>query len=127
MKPIKLRSKHGPEWKIQKDFITFLEARHWNVERMIGNMLQFGIPDIFIAHKKYGDRWVDLKNPVAYEFTMAQIIKWPIWEKHGTGIWIITSNEGYDKLFKPPNWRDYWKKKYDDIPTVDEIMESIND
>jgi hypothetical protein len=125
LEPIKLRSPHGPEWKIQKDFITFVEARHWNVERMIGNMYQFGIPDIFIAHKKHGDRWIDLKNPMSYDFTLAQIRKWPVWEAHGTKIWIITGNFDYPKLFEPPNWREYWKPRYDDIPTVDEILEGL--
>lgn len=127
MNPIKLRSAHGPEWRIQNKFISFLKDRHWHVERMIGNMMQFGIPDLYVAHKKYGDRWIDLKNPTNYDFTIRQIQKWPVWEAHGIGIWIITGNEDYHKLFKPPNWRDYWKPRYDDIPTVDEIMESIDE
>lgn len=127
MRPIKLRNKHGPEWRIQRDFIAFLEDRHWHVERMIGNMLQYGIPDINASHAKYGERWIDLKNPDSYEFTIRQIQKWPIWEANGRKIWIITGNCDYHKLFGPPNWRDYWKPKYDEIPTVDEILESIDD
>ena len=123
MEPVKLRAKHGPEWKIQKDFIEFLEERHWDVERMIGNMLQFGIPDLNISHADHGERWVDLKNPKDYDFTLRQIQKWPVWEKHGRKIWIITCNEDYQKLWDPPNWRDYWKPKYDLIPTVEEILD----
>jgi len=86
------------------------------VERLVGNAFQRGIPDIYIAHVKYGTRWIDVKNPNEYEFTKAQRQKWPIWEKHGVGIWILTaaSEEEYDKLFKPPNWREFWKEKYDD-------------
>jgi hypothetical protein len=116
MKPKKFRSKDGPEAKIQRSFIEFLEMRGWHVERMIGNQLQKGIPDIYIMHPKHGDRWIDLKNPKGYEFTRAQRVKWPIWEKFGVGIWIIAgcSEEEYDKLFQPPNWRDYWKSKYDE-------------
>ena len=125
MKRVKFRSKHGPEWKIQRDFVRFLKARHWHVERMVGNMYQSGVPDIYIAHKKYGDRWVDLKNPTSYEFTRAQIAKWPIWDAHGIGIWIITCNEDYPKLFKPPNWRQYWKDKYDEIPTREELIREL--
>jgi len=125
MDPIKLRSEHGPEWKIQQQFIKFLEYRHWHVERMIGNMMQFGIPDIYIAHKEYGDRWVDLKNPNDYDFTMRQIQKWPVWEKYGIGIWIITGNHDYWKLFERPNMRDYWKPRYDEIPTRDELIDEL--
>lgn len=125
MEPIKLRSKHGPEWKIQRDFIRYLEDRGWHVERMIGNMMQFGIPDIWITHKRHGSRWVDLKNPDSYDFTMRQIQKWPVWESHGGQIWIITGNEDYPKLFEPPNWRDYWKPRYDEIKTREQILEEL--
>lgn len=116
MKSKKFRSKTGPEAKIQKKFILYLKQRGWHVERMIGNQLQKGIPDIYVMHPKHGDRWIDLKNPIDYEFTRAQRIKWPQWEKHGVGIWIITGwgDKDYDKLFCPPNWREYWKPKYDE-------------
>jgi hypothetical protein len=127
LEPVKIKAAHGPEWTIQRNFIQFLEERSWNVERMVGNMMQKGIPDIYISHMNHGQRWVDLKNPGAYEFTMAQIQKWPVWEAHGDHIWIITCNEDYDKLFEPPNWREYWKPRYDDIPTVDELMQDIRD
>ncbi|RLB69016.1 MAG: hypothetical protein DRH04_05930 [Deltaproteobacteria bacterium] len=116
MKHKKFKSKIGPEAIIQRNFIAMLRQRGWHVERMIGNQLQKGIPDIYTMHKKHGERWVDLKHPKQYEFTRAQRVKWPEWERHGTGIWIITgwAEEDYDKLFGPPNWRDYWKPKYDE-------------
>ena len=116
MDPKRFKSKDGPEAIIQRNFIQYVKERGWNVERMIGNQLQKGIPDIYIQHPKHGDRWIDLKNPRDYEFTSAQIIKWPIWEAHGTPIWIITgwTDEEYDKLFVPCNWREYWKPKYDE-------------
>lgn len=115
MDPKKFRSKTGPEAIIQRNFIKYLEARNWEVERMIGNALQMGIPDIYVMHARYGTRWIDLKNPADYEFTNAQILKWPRWEAKGVGIWIITGwqDEDYDKLFAPPNFRDYWKPRYD--------------
>jgi len=127
MDPKKFRSKSGPEAIIQRNFIKYLRARDWEVERMIGNALQKGIPDIYVMHEQFGTRWVDLKNPADYEFTNAQRIKWPRWEDKGVGIWIITGwqDEDYDKLFQPPNWRDYWKPKYDE--QVDELEEALND
>lgn len=116
MKKAKFRNKHGPEYVIQTNFINYLRTRGWLVERMIGNQLQKGIPDLYCHHLKFGGRWVDLKNPRDYEFTQAQKVKWPVWERHGVGIWIITGwqDEDYDKLFGPPNWRDYWKPRYDE-------------
>jgi len=110
------RNKHGPEYSIQRNFVRFLEDRHWLVERMIGNVYQTGIPDLFIAHKKYGTRFLDIKNPISYNFTAAQRWKWPIWDKFGIGIWIITAatEEEYQKLFKDPNWKDYWKESYNE-------------
>jgi hypothetical protein len=92
---------------------------------MIGNMLQFCIPDLYAGHKSHGDRWIDIKNPTAYDYTMRQIQKWPVWEAHGIGIWIITGNEDYEKLFEPPNMRDYWKPRYDDIPTREELIDDL--
>jgi hypothetical protein len=82
---------------------------------MVGNMFQTGVPDLYAMHKEHGTRWIDMKNPVSYELTAAQRIKWPQWEENGVGIWIITgsTDEEYKKLFGPPNWRLYWKDKYD--------------
>jgi hypothetical protein len=123
----KIREAHGPEWKIQQDLITSLRARGWLVEVTQGNLYQKGFPDLFLGHPKYGQRWVDVKNPVSYTFTRAQRIKWPDWDAHKVGIWILVAptEEEYDKLFKPPNWRDYWKPKWDEEPTVDELMDEI--
>ena len=129
MDPVKFRNKHGPEWRIQKELVDFLKARLWHVERMIGNAYQFGIPDLYIGHTRYGTRWIDVKNPVDYEFTKQQKKKWPVWERYGIGIWIITgaTQEEYAKLFEPPNWRKYWKPKYDEEPTIDELLEELNE
>ena len=127
MKTPKLREKHGPEWKIQQHLVKYLRERGWVVEVMQGNMFQTGIPDLFIAHPKFGIRFIDCKNPVRYTFTKAQRKKWPIWERHGVGIWILVGadEENYDKLFTPPNWRDYWKPAWDKEPIVDEIIKEL--
>jgi hypothetical protein len=99
------------------------------VERLIGNAFQTGIPDLYLYHRRWGQRWVDLKAPGHYSFTKAQRIKWPAWEQAGIGIWIVTSadQEGYDALFGPPNWRNYVKKTWK-IPSqadIDEMLDAI--
>lgn len=121
------RAKHGPEWYIQRDVVAYLEARGWLVERMIGNAFQTGIPDLYCHHPKWGARWIDCKQPKRYSFTKAQRLKWPRWEQAGIGIWILTaaSQEEYDKLFGPPNWRHYWKASWGDLPDIDAILDEL--
>lgn len=115
MKKPRKHISHGPEYYIQRDLINFLEARQWIVERMIGNAYQTGIPDLYVMHKQKGTRWIDVKVEGHYVFTKAQRRKWPIWEQQRVGIWILTAatEEQYDRLFKPPNMRDYWNPAWD--------------
>jgi hypothetical protein len=120
---------HGPEYFIQQDLIKYLEARGWLVERMIGNAFQTGIPDLYCHHPKWGYRWIDVKRPGKnYSFTKAQKLKWPQWESFRVGIWILTAanQEAYDKLFGPPNWRDYWKKSWGEIPDIDALLDELD-
>lgn len=123
------RAKHGPEWFIQRDLTHYLEVRGWLVERMIGNAFQVGIPDLYIHHPKWGSRWVDVKHPDRYYFTTAQRQKWPLWDSVGIGIWILTAADqvAYDKLFGPPNWKDYWKDSWDPIPTLANIDRMLDE
>lgn len=122
------RPKRGPEWYIQRDLIEYLQTRSWLVERMIGNAYQVGIPDLFAHHIKWGSRWIDVKVKNRYTFTPAQKIKWPMWEKHGLGIWIlVAANQSeYNKLFGPPNFRDYWKASWDERPDIDAMLDELN-
>lgn len=123
-----MREVHGPEWHIQKELIKFLRVRNWLVEVTQGNLYQKGFPDLYLAHKQHGQRWVDVKNPVSYSFTKAQRIKWPNWEKHGVGIWILVAptEEEYDKLWQPPNMRQYWKASWDLEPTVGDLLDDLD-
>lgn len=111
------RRAHGPEWYVQRDLIEFLGARGWHVENMHGNQYQKGIPDLYAFHQTHRERWIDAKVEGAYSFTPAQRDKWPKWEAAGIGIWILTAADqaAYDKLFAPPNWRDYWKDSYGNV------------
>ena len=124
----KIRPKHGPEYVIQRDIMKYLRQRGWWVERMHGNMYQKGIPDLYITHLKFGQRWLDVKNPASWQYTKAQCQKWPVWHSYGIGIWILVAatEEEYDKLFKPPNWQDYWKPRYDDyLISVDSLLAEL--
>jgi hypothetical protein len=102
------------EVHIQRELIVFLKSREWHVERMLANTYQTGIPDLYCYHKKWAQRWVEVKRPNQYSFTLRQRQKWPEWEKASIGIWILTAatQEQYDLLFGPPNWRQFWRSSF---------------
>jgi hypothetical protein len=125
------RPKHGPEWFIRRDIKEMLETRGWHVEIMHGSIFQSGIPDLYCFKREWGERWIDAKNPDDYTFTRAQRHKWPVWERVGIGIWILVAatQEEYDKLFQPPNWRSYVKKTWK-MPTeedIDRMLEEMSE
>ena len=41
-------------------------------------------------------------------------------------MWILTAatQEQYDLLFKPPNWRDFWKPSFE-IPDVNAMIDEL--
>ncbi len=138
MEPFKARASHGPEYYIQDRWVKFLRAKGWLVERMIGNAFQMGIPDLYLVHKDYGCRWVDIKVYGKYSLTKAQRSKWPIWESFKVGIWILGAKdaksctkahmvEEYNILKRPPNWREFWNTKWDQQPDIDNLLEDCED
>lgn len=130
MNPFKFREAHGPEWHIREDLITFLEARGWHVEIMHGSVFQNGIPDLLAIHPKYGHRFIDVKVEGRYTFTGAQRKKWPIFEKFGMGVWILVGADdpNYDRLFNPPNWRDYYKDSWRlEDESLDRLTQELRD
>jgi|GEM_PF-1903689 len=109
-----LMSLDKPESQIQEELIEFLKARQWHVDTISADMFQNGLPDLFCAHEEHGTRWVEVKRRTGYTFTNYQSQRWPVWDEFRIGIWILTAatQEEYDKLFKPANWRDYWKEEF---------------
>ena len=98
----------GPEAKIQQAIIKFLRERGWFCKVIHGSTFQHGLPDLFIAKRRYGSRWVEIKNPIKYKFTPSQWETFPRLIAEGVGIWILTAatEEEYAKLFEKPN---LWK------------------
>ena len=94
--------KRKRESLIQADLIDFLEYRDWLVEPTHGNLIQKGFPDLFCHHLRWQARWIDVKVRGQYQFTKHQKIKWPRWESHGVGIWILTAatDEEYAIMYR---------------------------
>ena len=116
------------ESTLQTAICTFLRKRKWTVKATHGNAFQSGFPDLFAFNKPYGFRWIDVKRPVGYRLTRAQIVTWPEWEAVDLGVWIMTAatEEEYLKLFGPPNFRQYWSKSYDKhLRSLDSILDEI--
>lgn len=111
MEPFKLKPRKGPEAKIQADLIKLLQSMNWMVKHTHGSLYQSGFPDLYVCHKRYGQRWIEVKNKDAYRWTAAQYKDFPMFLAHGVGIWVLTAatKEEVDKLFKPPNILEYWK------------------
>ena len=110
------------EEAIQAKLIELLKARGWHVERMNADIWQVGIPDLYCYRRPEGERWVEVKRPLRYSFTKYQRQKFPKWEAAGIPLWILTAatEAQYNLLFKPPNWREFWKPEFA-APTKDDI------
>ncbi len=114
MEPKDIKSGKGPERKIQDEIVKFLRAKSWHVMETHGNAYQSGFPDVYACHFRYGARWIDVKNPKSYKFTVAQLEHWPLMTANKGGVWIMiaATEEEYSKLFREPNFWQYlsiWK------------------
>lgn len=101
----------GPEARIQDAIMKKLTERGWFCKKTHGNMYQSGLPDIFATHKWFGHRWIEVKLPKmkGSKFTPAQLKVFPEMCKHGSGVWILTSDSDkeLEKLKQPFNWWKY--------------------
>lgn len=97
-----------PESVLVEELTNFLKIRDWLVKKTHGNKFQSGLPDLFLAHREYGVRWVEVKLPTRGKnpFTAAQMTVFQEFAAKNVGVWVLvaaTDNE-YQKLWKPANW-----------------------
>lgn len=97
----------GPERNIQEGVKAALNAEGWYVMETFGSIFQGGLPDLYAAHKRYGQRWIEIKNPKGYCFTPAQIKTFPEFEAKGVAVHVLTSPQDLSLLFGPSNWRTF--------------------
>lgn len=112
-KPLKRYGAKGPEAEIQRSILRRLILEGWYALETHGNMYQYGFPDLFATHTRYGQRWIEVKLPdmKGSTFTPAQLDVFPKLCAYGSGVWILTGNSDYEfcKLHKPCNWAFYLK------------------
>lgn len=104
-----INNKIGPEAIIQQEILKYLRFREWFCMETHGNMYQRGLPDLYITHRKYGCRWLEIKQPKGYSFTPAQLESFPLLCANGSGVWIMcaATDSEYEKLWIPCNWHVY--------------------
>lgn len=114
MEPLAVKGykKSGPEKELQEKIVAYLRARDWAVITTHGNEYQYGLPDLYCAHYTRGVRWIEVKHPVHYKFTPAQLEVFPLLQSKGVGIWIFCycDDYEYEKLQQPPNWYTFLGK-----------------
>ncbi len=130
----KPRFRTRPEFSLQRRIIMMLRDRGWFVRSTHGNAFQKGFPDLFCYNPAFERaplgpcRWIDVKVKGQHRYTKAQCLEWPEWEIGGVGIWILMgyTDEDYGLLFRPPNFREFWRPSYDKyrIP-VSEIIKEL--
>ena len=100
------------------------------MERTIGNAFQIGVPDLFIAHPEVGAA-LDRRASNRERTTASPRPKsrnGRCGTAFGIGIWILTAatQEEYDKLFGPPNWRAFWKESWGEVPDIDALLDELD-
>src|SRR5262249_39777280 len=104
------------EAPIKRAIKKFLEERGWLVVITHGNQFQSGLPDLWIAHQAHGQRWVEVKYALKYEFTPAQERMFPAMATKSVGVWVMALETDkaiealereYKLLWLPPNFRHY--------------------
>lgn len=103
-----LKVRKQPEKEIVVEVEKKLRIQKWFVLKTHGNIYQMGLPDLYVAHVKYGTRWIETKNPKAYSFTPAQLVTFREMAAAGVGIWVVTDAlQVPDILFMPANWHTF--------------------
>ena len=103
MEPVRPRGR--PEDLIVQQLKSYLKTRDWLTKKTHGNEFSIGWPDLYCAHKRYGQRWIECKTKKGnLEGTQIEFFK--ELAAVGVGVWILTeaTEEQYQLLFGSPNW-----------------------
>lgn len=94
------------ELELMDQVAAKLRRLGWLVWRIPSVKDHEGIPDLYVAHKLYGSRWVEVKCRAS--FTAAQQRTFKELTDQGIGLWVVTSLDDVPAVLrKPPNWHLY--------------------
>jgi hypothetical protein len=94
------------------------ENHGWVVINVHGNAFTKGLPDKYCVDitprnssgKTFGQRWIELKRPTVGRYTIDQVYTFPLIERAGIGVWVVTeaTELAYNSVVAgPPNWRNF--------------------
>lgn len=102
------RVKNGPEGVIQDNIIRALSKDSWIVLESHGNLYQRGWPDLMATHRNWGVKLIEVKNPTAYEFTVAQQEIFPKLIANGAPVFVLTGHTGQELRKLESTVSNYW-------------------
>jgi hypothetical protein len=117
-RPAPLKITDPLEHKIQTEICSMLVLKGWFAKETHGSAFQQGFPDVYATHARFGPRWIEVKRPVGWKFTPAQLEDFPKLSANGTQIWILNAatEDQYRLLFRPANFYHYYLKSMGMIP-----------
>ena len=83
-----------------------MERHGWHVHRLnvsTGNYSTPGFPDFYCTHLRFGVRWIETKIEGG-RLESSQVERFKQFAEHNIGVWILTDERDYQKLFEQPNW-----------------------
>ena len=113
------------EKQIEKEIRREMDRLGWHTEKIHGGRFQSGLPDLHCFHRVHGYRWVEVKRPKSGRLTNHQMVKFPVLDASGQGIWILTSADQIDLLFKDPNWK-LWLPKRDKAKELSDLLGALS-
>lgn len=103
MKATKRTGKQRETTEVYEPLRRKLQYEGWFVQKIHGNEFQSGLPDVYAYHRKYGQRWIELKTKTG-RLSQRQITKFAEMNRHGLKVWLLRGPEEYDLLFSEPKW-----------------------
>jgi hypothetical protein len=110
---VNFKSKRGkPEKEGALRLIHEMERHNWTVHRLnvsAGTYSTPGFPDYYATHKFHGTRWIETKTERG-TLSTSQIERFTKFAKDGVGVWVLSDEQDYEKLFLEANWGKFlWR------------------
>lgn len=85
-----------------------MRAQGWVIWKLGAGKYVSGWPDYYCFHKMHGHRWMETKDKNEV-LTPAQVKRFREMDSAGDSVFVLETYHQYQRLFKKPNWRLYWR------------------